>query len=145
MTIDATTMRVMDMAMALRESKSGYSPAFGIRHMFTFLENEFVVYAIWEPDMISILTSYDDEIAEYKKGEDGFRCSLHDLCGLVSATAEDVMTQMARKTAPKMSTLRLSELVNEAFVRAGIRHPELLRTAGYIHPAKTEEDKDEER
>lgn len=145
MTIDETTMRVMDMVLALKESKSGYSPSLGIRHTFTFLENEFSVYAIWEPDRISILTSYDDEIAEYRKGEDGFRCSLHDFCGLVSMNAEDVMTQIARKTAPQMSMLRLSELINEAFREAGIKHSERLRLAGYIHPVKTEEDKDEER
>lgn len=139
MTLNQENFRALDVMFALLEYKSGYVPTLGVRHTFTFLENEFTVYTIWEPEMISILTSYDDEIGEFKKDEaNGFRCSASDLSGLISATAEDVMNRIAHKAVPKMSTLRRSELVNEAFRKAGVRHSELLQLAGYIHPVKTE-------
>lgn len=129
MTLNQENFRALDAMFELLKYKSGYIPTLGVKHTFTFLENEFTVYAIWEPDMISILTSYDDEIGEFKKDEaNGFRCMVHDLSGLISATAEDVMKQIARKAAPKMSTLRLSQLVNEAFHQAGIRHSSFLMT-----------------
>lgn len=139
MSLNQENFRVLDEMFALLKYKSGYVPALGVRHTFTFLENEFTVYAIWEPEMISILTSYDDEIGEFKKDKSNdFRCSVHDLSGLISATAEDIMNRIARKAAPKISMLRRSELVNEAFKKAGIRHSELLQVAGYIHPTKAE-------
>ena len=135
MEIDGKTMRMLDAVVALKESGSGYSPSLGVRHTFTFLENTFTIYAIWEPDRICILTSYDDEIAEYRKDEtDGFRCTIHDLSGLISATAENVMTQIARKAAPGIGALRLSELINRSFREAGIRHSDLLVSSCHIHP-----------
>lgn len=126
-------MRTLDAVVALEESGSGYSPSLGVHHTFHFMENEFSVYGILEPDRISILTSCDDEIGEYRKGEDGFQCTVHDLSGLISATAEDVMRRIARKAAPGIGTLRLSELVNESFRQAGIRHTDFLVSACHIH------------
>lgn len=139
MEIDGKTMRTLDAVVALKESGSGYSPSLGVRHTFTFLENTFTIYAIWEMDRICILTSYDDEIAEYRKDEtDGFRCTIYDLSGLISATAEDVMTQIARKAAPEIGALRLSELINRSFREAGIRHSDLLVSSCHIHPTDYE-------
>lgn len=137
MTTDA--MRTLDAVVALDESGSGYSPSLGVHHTFNFMENEFHVYGILEPDRVSILTSYDDEIGEYKKDEtNGFQCTIHDLSGLISATAEDVMKRIARKAAPKISTLRLSELINESFRQAGVKHSDFLVSACHIHPTDYE-------